>query len=194
MLLLVLGLILFLGAHLVPTLRGYRDGLLKQLGENGYKGLFSLVSLLGLVLIIWGFAHRDYVPIWSPPGFMKHITFLLMLPVFILLAAAYIPSNIHTLAKHPMLLAIKLWAFAHLLVNGDLAGILLFGSFLAYAVVDRISVKRRAALGPLGTRQGGIGGDIAAVVIGLAVYAFMLLYGHQWLIGIPLLSSVAIAS
>jgi uncharacterized membrane protein len=119
---------------------------------------------------------------------MKHIVFLLMLPVFVLLAAAYIPSNIRRIAQHPMLLAIKLWAFAHLLVNGDLAGMLLFGSFLAYGIYDRISVTRREALGPLGTRSGGVGGDIAAVAIGLAAYAIMLVAGHYWFIGIPLIN------
>ena len=119
---------------------------------------------------------------------MKHIVFLLMLPVFVLLAAAYIPSNIRRIAKHPMLLAIKIWAFAHLLVNGDLAGILLFGSFLAYGIYDRISVKQRGALGPLGARTGGVSGDIAAFAIGLAAYTFMLVAGHYWFIGIPLIN------
>jgi len=187
MTLLIAGLILFLGMHLVPTVPVLRDRWRASLGEGGYKGMFALVSAVGLVLIVYGFSQRTIIPIWTPPEIMRHITFLLMLPVFILLAAAYIPSRIHTLAKHPMLLAIKFWAVAHLLVNGDLAGIILFGSFLAYAIYDRISVKRRAALGPLGTRTGGPGGDIAAVAIGLALYAFMIVWGHPNLIGIPLL-------
>lgn len=185
--LLILGLVVFLGIHLVPTIPSFRDRMRAQLGAGGYMALFSLVSLAGLVLIVYGFANRPYIPIWTPPASMKHIMFLIMLPVFVLLAAAYIPSNIRRLAKHPMLLAITLWAFAHLLVNGDLAGVLLFGSFLAYAIYDRISVTQRAALGPLGMRTGGIGGDIAAIAIGLAVYGFMLLAGHYWLIGIPLI-------
>lgn len=191
---LVLGLIVFLGIHLLPASPGPRDSLRARLGTGGYMGAFSAVSFLGLALIIYGFSQRTYVPIWTPPAFMKHIVFLLMLPVFILLASAYIPSRIRTLAKHPMLLAVKLWAFAHLLVNGDLAGIVLFGSFLAYGIFDRISVKRRGAAGPMGARTGGLGGDIAAVAIGLAVYAFMLLAGHSYFIGIPLLNSVAIPS
>jgi uncharacterized membrane protein len=185
---LILGLVIFLGMHLVPTVPALRERLKARTGDGGYMGLFSVVSAVGLLLIVYGFANRDYVPIWSPPAGMKHLVFLLMLPVFVLLAAAYIPSNIRRIAKHPMLLAIKVWAFAHLLVNGDLAGMLLFGSFLAYAIYDRISVKRRAALGPLGTREGGVGGDIAAVAIGLAAYAFMLLAGHTWFIGIPLVN------
>ncbi len=188
MTLLIAGLVIFLGLHLVPTVPAFRDRLRTQLGAGGYMAMFSLVSVAGLVLIVYGVANRPYIPIWTPPAFMKHVVFLLMLPVFVLLAAAYIPSNIRRIAKHPMLLAIKLWAFAHLLVNGDLAGMLLFGSFLAYGIYDRISVKRREALGPLGTRTGGISGDIAAVAIGLTVYAFMLVAGHYWLIGIPLIN------
>jgi len=188
MALLIAGLVVFLGIHLVPTVPAVRQRWVTQLGQGGYLALFSLVSLAGFVLIVYGVANRPYIPIWTPPAFMKHLVFLLMLPVFVLLAAAYIPSNIRTLAKHPMLLAVTLWAFAHLLANGDLAGIVLFGSLLAYGVYDRISVKRRSALGPLGDRKGGVGGDIAAVVLGLAVYAFMLLVGHYWLIGIPLIN------
>ncbi len=184
---LIAGLVVFLAIHLVPTVPDLRQRWVAQLGQGGYMAVFSLLSLLGLVLIVYGMANRPYVPVWTPPAFMKHIVFLLMLPVFVLLAAAYIPSNIRTMAKHPMLLAVKLWAFAHLLVNGDLAGIVLFGSLLAYGVYDRISVKQRNALGPLGDRKGGIGGDIAAVVIGLAVYGFMMVAGHYWLIGIPLI-------
>ena len=191
---LIVGLVLFLGVHLVPTLPVIRERWQASLGGGGYRGLFAAVSFLGLGLIIYGFSQRDYVPIWSPPDFMRHITFLLMLPVFILLAASQIPSRIRTWSKHPMLLAVKIWAFAHLLVNGDLAGILLFGGFLAYGVYDRISVKRRGALGPLENRTGGLGGDVAAVAIGLAFYVFMLAWGHQHLIGIPLLRGVAIAS
>ena len=187
MIYLIAGLVLFLGIHLVPTVTAMRTSWQGSLGEAGYKGLFAAASFLGLLLIIYGFSQRPYIPIWTPPDFMRHITFLLMLPVFILLAASQIPSRIRTLAKHPMLLAVKLWAFAHLLVNGDLAGIVLFGSFLAYGVYDRISVKRRGALGPLDGRTGGLAGDVAAVAIGLAFYVFMLVWGHQYLIGIPLL-------
>jgi uncharacterized membrane protein len=105
-----------------------------------------------------------------------------------MLAAAYIPSRIRDILKHPMLTAIKAWALAHLIANGDGASLLLFGGFLAYAVYDRISVKRRAALGPLGDREGTLAGDVAAIAIGVAVFALMLLWGHQALIGVPILS------
>jgi uncharacterized membrane protein len=189
--LLIIGLVLFLGAHLVPTFPTTRADLRVRLGEGGYKGLFSLVSLLGLVLIVIGFGEARMgswnMVLWSPPVWTKHIAFALMLPAFILLVATYIPSHIRDRARHPMLVAVKLWALAHLIANGDLAGVLLFGSFLAYGVYDRISVKRRGALGPLGARHGGALNDGLVVVIGVVLYALMLTKGHAWLIGVPLL-------
>jgi uncharacterized membrane protein len=129
--------------------------------------------------------------LWVPPTWTRHVAYLLMLPAMILIVAAYVPSRIRDRARHPMLAAIKFWAFAHLLVRGDLAGVLLFGAFLAWAVVDRISVKRREAagapaLGPLGARTGTAQGDMIAIIVGLAVYAFMMIAGHAWLIGVPL--------
>jgi uncharacterized membrane protein len=188
--LLILGLILFLGAHLVPTFPRTRARLRLSLGENGYKGLFSIVSLIGLVMIVYGFGAARTASwntiLWSPPVWTKHIAFLLMWPAFILLAAAYIPSHIRDRAKHPMLAAIKIWALAHLIANGDLAGVLLFASFLAYGVYDRISVKKRQALGPLGHKSGGYFNDVMAVLVGTAAYVFMLLWGHAWLIGLRL--------
>lgn len=191
MLVFFLGLIVFFGIHIVPTRPAMKDALRARLGEGGYKILFSLASSVGLVLLILGFVIARHgsgnVQLWVPPVWTKHIAFALMPFAFILLAAAYIPSHIHDRAKHPMLAAIKLWAFAHLLANGDLAGVLLFGAFLAFGVYDRISVKKRGAAGPLGNRHGGVGGDVAAVAVGLALYALMLLWGHRYLIGIPLL-------
>lgn len=190
MLVLLIGLVIFLGIHIVPAVPGMKDSLRARIGDTGYKILFSVASTVGLVLIIWGFGLARQSPadvqLWTPPIWTKHIAFALMPFAFILLASAYIPSHIRDRAKHPMLAAIKLWAFVHLLANGDLAGVLLFGTFLAYGVYDRISAKRRAALGPLGRTHGGIVGDIAAVVIGLALYVTMLLWGHRVLIGIPL--------
>lgn len=187
MTLLVVGLIVFLVAHLVPTLPGVRAGLIERLGEGGYKGLFSLASLAGLVAIVIGFGQREFIPVWDPPTWTRHLAMLLMLPVFVLLVAAYVPSRIHDAVQHPMLAAVKLWAFSHLLANGDLASILLFGSFLAWAVWDRISVKRRNALGPIGNRPATPRGDVIAVVVGLALYGMMVAWGHEWLIGVPLL-------
>lgn len=191
MLLMVIGLIVFFLIHLVPTVPDVRRSLVERMGEGAYKGLFSVVSAIGLALIIYGYAKLYHTPgknpeLWMPPHAMRHVAMLLMLFAFVLLAAAYIPSRIRTAVRHPMLVAVKLWAFAHLLVNGDLASVVLFGSFLMWAVFDRISVKHRAALGPLGARAGGLGGDVAAVAVGIALYVFMLLWGHARLIGVPL--------
>ena len=122
----------------------------------------------------------------------KHVAFLLMIPASVFLVAAYVPSRIRSSLKHPMLVAIKIWALAHVIANGDLAGVVLFSSFLLYAIYDRISLKRRpdgAGMGPLGSARGGLSGDIAAVVGGLVFYAFMLLWGHPNLIGKALVSA-----
>jgi uncharacterized membrane protein len=193
MTLLIAGLVLFIGAHLVPTLPRLRMALADNLGDGPYRGLFSLVSGVGLVLIVLGYGDmrglgRGNPELWTPPAWTKHIVLLLMIPAMVLLVAAYVPSRIRTAVRHPMLAALKIWAFAHLLANGDLASVLLFGSLLAYGVWDRISVKGRASPGPLGDARGGIGGDAVAVAIGLVLYALILVWGHAWLIGVPLLT------
>lgn len=192
MLLLVVGLVLFFAIHLVPTSPDLRSGLIRRFGEGAYKGLFAVVSLAGFALIVMGYHKMQINPgknvvLWESPVWLNHVTWLLMLPAMIALVAAYVPSRIRTVLKHPMLVAVKLWALSHLIVNGDLASLVLFGSFLAYGVYDRISVKKRGALGPLGARAGGIAGDITVVVVGVALYAFMLHMGHGWLVGVPLL-------
>jgi uncharacterized membrane protein len=191
MLLMVVGLLIFLGIHLLPTAPDVRGSLVARMGEGGYKLAFSLISVVGLALIVYGYAKLYATPgknpvIWSPPQGMRHATMALMLVAFILLAAAYIPSRIRTAVKHPMLAAVKIWAFAHLLIRGDLASMVLFGSFLAWAVYDRISVKQRVAMGPLGDRTSGLSGDIAVLAVGTGLYAAMLLWAHARLIGIPL--------
>ena len=193
MLLLIVGLIIFFGIHLVPTNPGLRASLRDRFGATPYRIAFSLVSLVGLVLIIVGYHKLQLLPgknpqLWVPPTWTKHVAFALMLPALILLVAAYVPSRIRTAAKHPMLLAIKIWALAHLLANGSLGALVLFLSFLAFAVYDRISVKHRAASGPLGAKTGSMGGDLIAVLGGTALYAFMLLYGHQALINKALIA------
>lgn len=188
---LILGLLIFIGVHLVPTSAPARAGLVAKLGENQYKIAFSVASFVGFALIVWGFGLARHaganVQLWTPPTWTKHIAFALMWPAFVLLVAAYVPSHIRDKAKHPMLAAIKIWALAHLLANGDLAGVLLFAGFLAWAVYDRISVKKRAALGPLGTRHGGVAQDVIVVVVGTVAYFAMLLWGHPVLIGVRLI-------
>jgi uncharacterized membrane protein len=187
---LVVGLILFLGVHLVPTSPELRDGLKERIGELPYKAIFSLLSLVGLVVIALGYHKLQLHPgknpiLWDPPTWTRHIAVALMLPAMILLVASVIPSRIRTAVRHPMLIAIKTWAFAHLIANGDLGALLLFGSFLAFAVYDRISVKKRGAQGPLGnaTPSSAIN-DVIVVVLGVALYAALLYGGHQWLIGV----------
>jgi uncharacterized membrane protein len=190
MMVLIVGLILFLGIHLVPTSPELRDGLKARLGETTYRVLFSVLSVVGLVVIVLGFHKLQIHPgknpiLWDPPVWTRHIAVALMLPAMILFVASVIPSRIRTATRHPMLIAIKTWALAHLLANGDLAALLLFGSFLAFAVYDRISVKRRGDLGPLGAaKPSGAMNDVLVVVIGAALYAALLFGGHQWLIGV----------
>ena len=190
MILLILGILIFIGVHLVPTSPPARKALVGQLGEAQYKIAFAVASFVGFALIVWGFGMARHsganVQLWTPPTWTKHIAFLLMWFSFVLLVAAYVPSNIRDKAKHPMLAAIKIWALAHLIANGDLAGLILFVSFLAWAVYDRISVKKRGALGPLGAKHGGASQDIIVVVVGTVAYLAMLFWGHSWLIGIRL--------
>lgn len=190
MILLILGLGLFMLVHLVPTQPDLRQGLIDRLGPGGYRAVFAILSILGLALIIVGYGKLQMVPgknplVWAPPGWTRPIASLLMLPAMVLLVAAYVPSKIRTVAKHPMLVAVKLWAAGHLLVNGDLAALLLFGSFLGYAVYDRVAIKRRVVAPP--PSAAGMLNDIGVVVAGLALYAFMLTVGHARLIGVPLL-------
>src|SRR3954447_1264157 len=194
MTLLILGLILFLGTHAFTMARGPRARLRERLGGGPYKGLYSLVSLIGLVLIAIGFGRyraAGYIPVWDPPVWTRHLTLLLVWFAFVAFAAAYLPGRIKGALKHPMLAGVKAWAVAHLLANGDLGSILLFGSFLAWAVAARISVKRRDEVidhgGPLAPPSGWRN-DIAALVIGTGAYLVFLIWLHPLLIGVPVLS------
>ncbi|MDM0023153.1 NnrU family protein [Variovorax saccharolyticus] len=187
---LCIGLILFLGIHSVSIVApAWRDAQARQHGEWTWKGIYSLVALAGLVLVIigYGLARQSPVVLYTPPTALRHLAMLLMLPVFPLLFAAYLPGRIQRAAKHPMLLAVKLWATAHLLANGNLADVLLFGSFLAWAVADRISVKRRALPRSVPGAPPGPLNDIAAAAGGLVVYVGVLFSAHAWLTGVPLL-------
>jgi len=185
---LVLGLAVFIGVHLVTTQRELRARLVGRLGEGGYKGLYSLAAAIGLALIVYGFAlyrATGWIDVWYPPHWTRHVSALLMLFAAVSLVAAYIRGNIKRTLKHPMLVAVKLWALAHLVSNGDLGSILLFGGLLAWAVVDRISLKRRGDPDgpPIPTR--GLANDAAAVVVGLALYAGLAFWFHPHIIGVP---------
>lgn len=189
MTLLIIGLAIFFAAHVFTMYRGPRAVAVARLGEGGYKTLYSLASLIGLVLIVWGFGRyraEGYIPLWDPPLWGRHLALALMWPVFVLLVAAYAPGAIKRKVRHPMLAAVKIWAFAHLLANGDLGSLLLFGSFLVWAVVDRIAVKRRPgsdAAVPVGSPRN----DVMAVVAGTIVYVAFLFWLHPLLIGVPVL-------
>lgn len=186
MLVLLLGLIVFLGGHSVRIFAPqFRVRMVAKLGEGPWKGIVTLVSVVGLVLIVWGYgmARADPLVVWQPPIWTRHLALLLMVPVFVLIAAAYLPGRIKAALKHPMLVGVKLWAVAHLLANGTLADIVLFGGFLVWAVADRISLKRREGAPPLTVSRASPLNDVAAVVIGLAVYALFLLYLHRVLFG-----------
>ena len=183
---LVVGLALFLGIHSVSIVApAWRDGLVAQRGEGPWKGVYSLVSLVGLVLLVYGYGQARQAPVllYVPPTGLRHLAWLLMLPVFVLLLASNLPGRIKTAARHPMLLAVKLWATAHLLSNGTLADVLLFGSFLAWAVLDRISLKRRTPRPNPGLPPGRWN-DLIAIVGGLVVYAAFIGGVHAWLIGV----------
>jgi uncharacterized membrane protein len=184
----VAGLVLFLGIHLVTTRRDLRARLIASWGEGSYKIGFSLVSAMGLALIVWGFASyraTGWIDVWSPPRMMKHITEALMLPAVILVVASYIRGRIYATLKHPMLAGVKLWAFAHLLANGDLGSIILFGSVLAWAVIDRISLKHRADAGAPPIPVDGVRNDAIAVVVGVVAYLALGGLFHPYVIGVP---------
>jgi uncharacterized membrane protein len=190
MLVLILGLVLFLGMHAVTMKRDLRAQLIERFGAGGYRGLYSAVSILGFLLLIYGYGLQraaGYTVVWEPPVWTRHLALLLNLPIFILLAVGRRPSWLLSRVKHPMLLAVKIWATAHLLANGDLGSLLLFGGFLAWAVMARISVKRRpeeiaraAAMTDVAFGRR----DIIAIVAGLVLYVVFALWLHPLLIGV----------
>jgi uncharacterized membrane protein len=193
MTLLILGLVLFLGAHAFSMARGARASVIARIGEGPYKGLYSLVSLAGVVLISIGYGQYragGYIPVWDPPVWTRHLALLLVWVAFVCFVAAYLPGHIKRRLKHPMLAGVKIWALAHLLANGDLGSILLFGSILAWAVMARISVKRRdvaAQHGGPAARPAGLHNDVLALVIGTAAYVAFVYWLHPILIGVPVL-------
>ena len=184
---LILGLVLFLGIHIFTTLRGARASVIGRVGEGAYKGLYSLIAAIGLVLIIWGFSrYRDagYIQVWNPPFAIFHpIALVLLWFAFVALAATYSPpSRIKSILRHPMLVAVKAWALSHLLVNGDLGSLLLFGSLLVWAIYDRIALKRRGDSGASPVSSFGRN-DAIVIVIGTVAY-FAILWMHEGLIGV----------
>ncbi|MGE0410007.1 MAG: NnrU family protein [Amphiplicatus sp.] len=182
---LILGLIVFFAPHLFTALaRGARGKIVKAIGIGPYKGTFSLISIIGFALIIWGWRQADVTVVYVSPYWLTYVTQALMLVALILLVSAYSPKGrLAAAVKHPMLAAVKLWAFGHLLVNGDVRSLILFGSFLAYAVIDRIAVKRRGAPVPA---AGPIVRDAFPIVLGAAAWAAIYFYLHQYIAGVAL--------
>ncbi len=197
MTLLVLGLIVFLGTHAFSMLRTPRAELIARFGEGPFKGIYSVLSLVGIVLICVGFSQyraAGYIPVWDPPVWTRHLALLLVLVAFVFLAAAYLPGRIKRRLKHPMLAAVKIWAIAHLLANGDLGSILLFGSLLAWAVLARISAKRRdeaAEHGASVASRHETRNDVLAVAVGTIAYGIFVTWLHPLLIGVPVLPGQA---
>lgn len=187
MLLLVAGLVVFLGAHALTMQRAFRADLIARFGEMPYKVLYSLVSLAGFLMIIWGYGAArasGYIQIWNPPAFLSHVTAVLMLFAFVALIASYAPlGKIKSTLKHPMLTSVKAWALGHLLVNGDLATMLLATLFLAWAVMARINIKSRPNPDPPSAPWGV--GDAIALGGGIATTFAFIYWLHPLLIGVP---------
>ena len=187
MTLLLLGLLLFFGAHAIRIVAApWRARQIARLGENRWKGLYSLVSLAGLALMVWGYGLTRAAPeLWHHPVWTRHLAALLTLPAFVLLVATYVPgSRIKAWIGHPMLAGVKLWALAHLLANSRPGDLLLFGAFLVWAVIAFIAARRRDRAANTRYPAGKTSGDVLVVAIGLSAWVLFALYGHAWLVGV----------
>ena len=185
---LVTGLVLFLGVHCVRIVAdGWRSAQIARIGERKWKGIYALLSLVGFVLLVWGYgqARLEPVVLWSPPTWSRHVAALLTLPAFVLVVAGNMRgTRMKAFLGHPMVLGVKLWAFAHLIANGTLAGVVLFGSFLVWAIVDFASLRRRDRV--LGTvyPPGSIQRDARATAIGVAAWIVFAFWLHGLLFGV----------
>jgi uncharacterized membrane protein len=185
---LILGLVLFLGVHSVRIVaEDWRSRTIARMGAGAWKGVYSVVSLVGFVLIVWGFSQARMTPmqLWSPPTGMRHLAWLLTWLAFVMLAAAYVPGNaIKARLHHPMVLAVKTWALAHLLANGNLGHVVLFGSFLVWAVFDFSAARRRDRAGQVVYPPGRAMPTVVTVVVGTLAWAGFAMWLHGWWIGI----------
>ena len=184
---LIIGLVLFLGVHSVSIVSSsWRDGVVARIGKGPWQGLYSLVALAGMILIVYGYglARQNPVILYVPPGWLRNLALVLMIPVFPLFLAPYFPGRIKTIARHPLLVATKLWALSHVLANGALADVVLFGSFIAWAGMDRASMKRREQRALPGAPPSPWN-DLIILVLGLIIYGVLIGGGHLWLIGVP---------
>lgn len=183
------GLILFFGTHFFSAFRNRTgDGLPDILGRGPYMAIYSVLTAAGFIALVWGYAMiKPWIYLADPPPWMKHITMALMLPAIVLIVAAYVPTGfIKKAVKHPMLTAVKLWALAHLLVNWDVGSLILFGSFMAFGVIDRIAVKRRGDVGAANATPNVLG-DLIAIAVGSALYALLVYQLHAILFGVSIL-------
>jgi uncharacterized membrane protein len=191
---LVVGLFMFLGAHIFVTCRAQRAVTIARIGEGPYKALFTLISLIGLILIGYGFGlyrTTGWINIWYPPAWTYYLTQLLMWPASILVVAAYIRGDIWRALKHPMLVGVKTWAAAHLISNGDLGSIVLFGSVLAWAVYDRITLNRRTDPGAPSIPADGRRRDLLAIAVGTVLFLALGFIFHPIVIGNPVFGTPA---
>jgi uncharacterized membrane protein len=188
MLVLILGLILFLGIHSTRIFaRDRRRDMIARLGEGAWKGIYSVVSIAGFVLIVWGYgmARQNPVLLWESPEWLKHLSIALNLLAFILFAVYLVPAGrLKARLGHPMLLSVKVWAFAHLLANGTLADLFLFGSFLVWAIADFAANRRRDRTAGIVRIAGPARNDVIAIVVGVLIWAAILWRVHAWLIGV----------
>ena len=185
MILLVAGLGLFIAVHLVPSVVPLRDGLIARLGAGPYRGAFSLVALVGLLLIVWGFSRAPFETLYATPGWGRQVAMFAVPVSLVLLAAANMPPHIRSVLKHPMLLGVVLWATAHLLGNGDLRSVVLFGSFAGYAVFDLVSAEVRGKRPPP-EKPPQLAMDAIAIVAGLVAAGLFMVF-HDALFGVPVL-------
>lgn len=185
---LLLGLAVFLGLHSVRIVAdGWRTRQIAAIGERRWKAIFSLMSAAGLVILIWGYgaSRAEPIAVWFPPRWTTHVTALLSLPAFVLLAAAYVPrTRLRAAVGHPMVLGVKIWAFAHLISNGNAADLLLFGSFLAWAIADFSSARRRDRAAGVSRPPGRLSSDVLALVVGTLAWVFFAFLLHGPLIGV----------
>ncbi|MET0668851.1 MAG: NnrU family protein [Xanthobacteraceae bacterium] len=189
---LIAGLALFLAPHVFTAFRERREGVIASIGENAYKIVYSIISLAGLVLIFYGYSQyraTGWINVWNPPAWTRHVAVALVWPAIICFVATYSPGRIKTVLKHPTLVGLKLWALAHLLANGDLGSMVLFGALLAYAVFDRISLKHRTDPGAPPIPVGGVKNDVIAVVGGTVLYLLLGWWFHPYVIGVPAFTS-----
>lgn len=188
MAILILGLLIFIGVHSVRLVSPlWRDAQVARFGEQGWRGIYSVASLVGFVLIVWGYgiARRTPTLLWMPPTGVRHLTALLVAVAFVLIVAAYVPGNrIKRMIGHPMMAGTAIWALGHLLANGTLNAVVLFGVFLVWGTVGALVCRGRDRAAGVRYPAGALAGDVKVVVIGLVAWAIFALVLHRWLIGV----------